>query len=145
MWQHSPGDGCATEYHYWTPAVGRLLQHGSGLPPVGGTTGTGVGAHRDSTRKLNDPGLGVWTGVNGTGERFPAHVDMVATSGHGQPKMLVTIHTVQHDGGGKWSLLVCFSSQQTNSIIAATLKTTDPSIEHNLPSCVAVKEKRTRS
>src|SRR5215203_3084573 len=55
MWPHSPGDGCATEYHYWTPAVGRLLQHGSGWSPVGCTTGTGVGAHRNSTGKLNDP------------------------------------------------------------------------------------------
>jgi hypothetical protein len=52
---------------------------------------------------------------------------------------------MQHDGGGKWPLLMCFSSQQTNSIIAATLKTAHPSIEHNLLSCVAVKEKRTRS
>src|SRR5215216_4994949 len=56
MWPHSPGDGCATEYHYWTPAVGRLLQHGSGWSPVGCTTGTGVGAHRNSTGKLNDTG-----------------------------------------------------------------------------------------
>jgi uncharacterized protein YutE (UPF0331/DUF86 family) len=25
------------------------------LPPVGCTTGTGIGSHRDPTRKLNDP------------------------------------------------------------------------------------------
>ena len=38
------------------PEAGRLFQHRGGLPPVGCTTRTGIGAHRAPTYKPNDPG-----------------------------------------------------------------------------------------
>ena len=40
----------------WLPAVGWRLPHSSRLPPVGCSAGTGVGAHRDSTRTRHDAG-----------------------------------------------------------------------------------------
>jgi len=43
MWPHAAGDGRVTAYHDRAPAVGRLCQHRGGLPPVSGTTGTGLG------------------------------------------------------------------------------------------------------
>jgi hypothetical protein len=59
---------------------------------------------------------------------------MVATRFNREPKMLVTISTMQHNGGGKRSLIMCFSSQEENAIFAAALKTAYPSIEHHLSS-----------
>jgi hypothetical protein len=73
MWSHSPGNGRLTEYHERAPAAGLLFQHRSRLPPVGCTTGTGIGSHRDPTGKLNDP----VTYLNGEGANhyfeYPAY------------------------------------------------------------------------